>query len=186
VGEVAAIGDAMSVSTNSVPGNHPCRQAVLAGSRGFTLTELMIAITVLAILSAFALPSMTEFVRGQRVKTATSDVYASLILARSEAIKRAANVNIVPNGTDWALGWRITNSGGTNLKVQNAIEGVVISGLAGTLTFRRDGRLTGAVPDFVLSSPDSAAVTARCVRLDPSGKPNIKVDTNSVPADGCQ
>lgn len=153
--------------------------------RGFTLTELMIAVTVLGILSAFALPSMTDFVRDQRIKTATSDVFASLIYARSEAIKRGADVNVVPNAVDWAAGWQVRDAGGTDLRVQNAIAGVSIAGVAGNVVFRRDGRLSAAVPVFVLTSPASSAITARCVRLDPSGRPNIRVDTNGDSGDGC-
>jgi hypothetical protein len=41
-------------------------------------------------------------------------------------------------------------------------------------------------PTFVVKASDSTSTTARCVRVDLSGRPNIKVDTNSNPADGCQ
>lgn len=158
-----------------------------AEAKGFTLVELMIAIAVLGILSAVALPSLTNLVRGQRVKSATSDVFASLIYARSEAIKRAADVRIVPNTTDWAAGWRVQDAGGNNLKIQDAIAGITVSPAAATITFRRDGRLTAvATVELILSSPDNAAITARCVRLSPSGRPNIKADSNGNPADGCQ
>jgi type IV fimbrial biogenesis protein FimT len=154
---------------------------------GFTIVELLITVTVLGILAAFALPEFSNFVRDQRVKTAISDVYASFIYARSEAIKRSANVDVIPNNTaDWAAGWAVKDAGGTNLKVQDAISGVTIAGEGGTITYRRDGRLSAAIATFVLSSPDSGSITARCLRIDPSGRPNIKVDTNGNPADGCQ
>lgn len=155
-------------------------------SKGFTIVELLITVTVLGVLAAVALPSFTSFVRDQRVKTAISDVYATFIYARSEAIKRSADVQVVPNGADWAAGWAVKDAGGTNLKVQDAISGVTISGEGGTITYRRDGRLSAAIPNFVLSSPDSSSITARCLRIDPSGRPNIKVDSNGNPADGCQ
>jgi len=158
-----------------------------AAARGFTLTELMIAVTILGILSAFSLPSLKRFVSDQRVKTATSDFYASMVYARSEAIKRAADVNIVPTNTaDWTAGWIVKDSGGTSLRVQDAISGVAVTGATATITFRRDGRLTAAIPIFVLKSPSDNTITARCLRIDPSGRPSIKVDTNGNPADGCQ
>jgi type IV fimbrial biogenesis protein FimT len=155
--------------------------------KGFTITELMIAVTIAGILVTFALPSMTDLVRDQRVKAAASDVYASVIYARSEAVKRNADVLLVPTDTtDWAEGWKVQDSGGTDLKVQNAIPGVTVTGEGGSITYRRNGRLSAAVTDFVLKSPDSNSVTARCLRSDPSGRPNVKVDSNGDPTDGCQ
>jgi type IV fimbrial biogenesis protein FimT len=168
-----------------LPSRASCSGSRAASARGFTLTEVMVAITVLGVLSAFALPSMSNFVRDQRVKSATQDVFATLLFARSEAIKRASDINVNPVATDWASGWTVA-SGGTNLKVQSSIGGVTISGAAsGALVFRRDGRLSGTVPIFVVSSPANSQVTARCVRIDPSGRASILTDTNGNPSDGC-
>lgn len=154
-------------------------------SRGFTLVEVMVTIVILGIITAFALPSMTNFVRDQRVKAAAQDVFATLLFARSEAIKRAADINVNPVATDWAGGWSVAASG-TNLKVQSSIGGVAISGPAsGALVFRRDGRLSGSVPIFVVSALGSTQVTARCIRIDPSGRASILTDTNGIPSDGC-
>jgi len=166
-----------------------CPRAVLAAqAAGFTLVELMLALTVLGILASLALPSLSDLVKGQRVKTASSDVYASLIYARSEAIKRAADVTVVPNTTDWAAGWKVKDPSGTDLKVQDAIAGITVSPAAATITFRRDGRIGGtATVEFILSSsPANAKVTARCVQISLSGRPNIRSDSNGNAADGCQ
>jgi len=158
-----------------------------AGASGFTLTELMITLGVLGILVAAALPALGNLVRGQRVKSATSDIYASLVFARSEAIKRAVDVDLVPTAADWATGWRVrVQATNVNLKVQDAIGGVAVAlAPAGTLTYGRDGRLSGTVANFTVSVSGDNSITARCIRLDPSGRPNIKVDTNGNPADGC-
>lgn len=164
----------------------PGARFALRSGRGFTLIELMISITVLAILVSVAAPSLSSLVRDQRVKTATFDVYAGLAYARSEAIKRNATVDITPNGADWGGGWRI-QSGGTALKNQDAFSKISIGGPAGTVTYQRDGRISGiAAPMFVVKSAEDNTITARCVRVDLSGRPNIKVDTNKDPSDGCQ
>lgn len=138
----------------------------------------MITIAVASVLVAAALPSFGRFVRDQRVKTATTDVYASIVYARSEAIKRGADVQVVPAAgtTNWAQGWTVrVVTGGDTLRIQDAISGVTLTGPA-TLTYRRDGRLSGtAVSLFNLSAPNDATVSTRCVRVDPSGRPNIKV-----------
>ncbi len=154
--------------------------------RGFTLIEMLITITILAILLALALPSMLALIRDQRVKAATYDVYATFIFARSEAIKRNANVLITPNATDWGGGWRVL-AGTSSLKAQTAISKISISGPAGTVAYQRDGRISGtASPSFVVKSFDDNSITARCISIDLSGRPSIKVDTNHNPSDGCQ
>ena len=156
--------------------------------RGFTLIEIMISIAILTILVMVAVPSMTDLIRDQRVKNATFDVYASLTFARSEAIKRGAAVDIVPTlAADWGSGWQVqVQLNNAPLKNQDAINGINILGPVGTISYQRDGRITPAAPTFVLKSSQSDAITARCVRVDLSGRPNIKVDTNHDPNDGCQ
>ena len=154
--------------------------------RGFTLIEMLITITILAILLALALPSMLALIRDQRVKAATYDVYATFIFARSEAIKRNGNVLITPNATDWGGGWQVL-TGATSLKAHAAISKISISGPAGTVAYQRDGRISGtASPSFVVKSFDDNSITARCINIDLSGRPSIKVDTNHNPSDGCQ
>ena len=160
--------------------------------RGFTLIEIIISIAILSILVMIAVPSMTDLIRDQRVKNAAFDVYASLAYARSEAIKRGAAVDIVPTlPADWGSGWQVQFTDPTTgvvarLKNQDAINGINISGPVGTISYQRNGRINPAAPTFVLKSSQSDTVTARCVRVDLSGRPNIKVDTNHNPNDGCQ
>jgi type IV fimbrial biogenesis protein FimT len=166
--------------------SHRRINSAAASGRGFTLVELMITLLILAIMVSFALPSFGRFIRDQRVKNAAFDVYASIILARSESIKRGSDVQVNPTSTaNWALGWSVVDGGGNNLKVQNAIAGVETTGPA-SLTYRRDGRIAGVASIFVVSAQGDSTVTARCIRVDPSGRPNIKVDTNNNIADGCQ
>jgi len=80
-----------------------------AWSRGFTITELLIVVTIAGILMAAALPAYNDFVRNQRVKTASFDVFSSLVYARSEAVTRNASVTVTPTSgtTSWASGWTV-------------------------------------------------------------------------------
>jgi len=61
---------------------------------GVTLIEMLAALMVLAILIAAGIPAMGEFIANNRMAAAVNDVVASLNLARSEAVKRRANVTI--------------------------------------------------------------------------------------------
>ena len=176
-----------------MPAFRSCRRiGARAAPGGFTLTELMIAITVLGILVAAGLPSLTNLVRDQRVKTAASDVFASLIFARSEAIKRndrvvlcAANSTVdgCSNNSNWAAGWivfvdpnadGVPNAVGEILKKNGPVPNVAITGTATNATYLRDGRLNAAVANFTVTSPDSPSITNRCIRMDPSGRPAIR------------
>ena len=162
--------------------------------RGFTLIELMITLAVLVILITLGAPSFNNLVLNQRVKTAASDVHSSLIFARSEAIKRNANVNIVRNGVSWLNGWsvRTTDAAPITLKTQDAIANltVVPSSSESVIAFRRDGRLDTSggnmpVPGFVFSVSGNGDIVARCIGVDPSGRASVKVDPNDDASDGC-
>lgn len=64
------------------------------GSRGFTLVELMITVSVMAILAAIAMPSVTAMINNSRAAGQTEELVSSLQLARAEAIRRNARVTI--------------------------------------------------------------------------------------------
>lgn len=79
-----------------------------SGQRGFTIVELMVTITVGAILLTLAVPSFLEIIRNNRLTTEANILVASLQYARSEAVRRRGNVSLRPtNEDDWALGWEI-------------------------------------------------------------------------------
>jgi type IV fimbrial biogenesis protein FimT len=162
--------------------------------RGFTLVELMITLAVLVILITLGVPSFNNLVLNQRVKAAASDAYFSLIFARSEAIKRNTNVNIVRSGSSWLNGWSVstTDAAPIALKTQDAISNLAVapSSSESVVAFRRDGRLDTSAgnmpaPGFIFSVSGNADIVARCIAVDPSGRANVKVDTNHDASDGC-
>jgi type IV fimbrial biogenesis protein FimT len=138
--------------------------------RGFTVTELMIVVAILAILTAIAVPGMRSLIQTQRVRTAAFDVYAGLTLARSEAVKRNASVTVTPVGGDWAKGWSAADSNGTVVAKQDAFSQITLDGPA-TVAFNSLGRLGGAASQFQVSTSELANDKWRCVKLDLSGRP---------------
>ena len=146
---------------------------------GFTLPELMIVLTIMAILIAAGVPSFAEFIRNQRVKTASFDLFSSLVEARSEAIARNTAVTLTPISTaNWADGWTIryvdATSGSTvTLRDQAAMPSLTITGPA-SLVYRGSGRLSGtATPQFSLTA-SGTTVVSRCINVDLSGRPVSK------------
>jgi type IV fimbrial biogenesis protein FimT len=138
---------------------------------GFTLIELMVVVALAAIMAALAAPSFKSFVSGQRIKTAASDFVMAAIFARSEAIKRNADVTITAvtpeDATGWKDGWTVA-VGGTALSQQQAYTGVTFSGPASAITYSGTGRLRAAVITMTITGTDGSA---RCVAFDLSGLP---------------
>jgi type IV fimbrial biogenesis protein FimT len=148
---------------------------VRRSTRGFTLVELLMVTVVFVILLSVGIPSFTNFIRNQRVKTASFDLFSTLVYARSEAITRNASVTVAPIGGAWASGWRVTDSGGTLLREEQALSNMTMTGPA-TVVYRGSGRLDGAVlPAFQLTSTGDG-ITTRCIRIDLSGRPYSKAE----------
>ncbi len=63
-------------------------------TKGFTLLEIMMVITVIGILSMVAIPSIDEYIKNQRIKAQMYDFLNALNIARSEAVKRKTTTTL--------------------------------------------------------------------------------------------
>jgi type IV fimbrial biogenesis protein FimT/type IV fimbrial biogenesis protein FimU len=92
--------------------------------KGFTLIELMVAIAVVAILSAIALPSMNVFLVKMRVDNEISEMQKLLLTARNMAINTGKNTTVCPltNGSctnNWQNQISVFTNGSNNLATNN-------------------------------------------------------------------
>jgi len=80
---------------------------------GITVLELMITLTIAAILFSASLPAYQQFTLKQRMKAAVTALHNDLLMARSEAVLRGNLVVICPGSplegcrgsNDWSSGW---------------------------------------------------------------------------------
>ncbi len=154
--------------------------------RGFTLVELLVTISIAAIMLTLAVPSFSTLILNQQVRVSAGDLQTSLFFARSEAIKRAADVAVVPAGGDWKNGWSVQLTDGTVLRSEPALNGQLASMAGGNVTYQSDGHIPPPViAPIVFSVASNASVTARCIAIDLSGRPSLLVDTDGNPTNGC-
>jgi len=83
---------------------------------GFTLLELMVTLSVAAILATLAYPGMRDFIRRNRVVEQSNGMQSNLQYARGQAAATRSYVSICPlaaggaacaAGGDYGLGWLI-------------------------------------------------------------------------------
>jgi type IV fimbrial biogenesis protein FimT len=111
----------------------------------------------------------------------------SLLLARSEAIKRNGSVNVTAISSDWTNGWQIL-SGATVVRQQDALADAVVVSCNGacpnTISFSKTGRATSSTElRFYING--NTKVKMRCLVLSLSGKPLIELDNDTNAANGC-
>ncbi|MBY6191835.1 GspH/FimT family pseudopilin [Microbulbifer agarilyticus] len=75
--------------------------------QGLTLIELLVTMTVFAVVVGIAIPSFNSMVQNTRSATLGEEILGALQYARSEAIKRGERVTLCgsSDGTDCDGGW---------------------------------------------------------------------------------
>src|SRR5690348_654442 len=145
---------------------------------GFTVIEVMVVMAVVGILASFGIPALLDTVRSAQLRSATSQLYDAIILARSEAIKRGSvEVDVQPgtacvapassNTAAWTTGWGVwtlTSAGACDKQLQQfpATTNMTITtttATTGGLSFLPTGRLTTASPNtFSFQSTKSTTI----------------------------
>lgn len=142
-------------------------------ARGFTLIELMVALAVLAIVVGIGVPSYQDYVANQRVKTASQSLFMSLLLARSEAIKRNQTVTVSASDGDWEKGW-VVSASGQDIRVEQSLQAVgMANSPVSSLSFSRNGRLQGGGSATLEFCDSAGRAIKRVVALSLAGQPYI-------------
>jgi len=169
---------------------------------GFTLIELMIAIALVAILLATAVPALDDLTNNARQTGAVNEFIAAIHMARNTAITTNSRVTMCPSAggvncelTAWDNGWIVfgdrnsngsLDAGETIVTASAALDGLTIQSgqFPQFLSYRPNGRamtaaVTGNTGEFAVC--DNRGVEhAKVVIVDLSGRPRI----SSTRADG--
>jgi type IV fimbrial biogenesis protein FimT len=174
---------------------------------GFTLTELLITLALLGVISALATPAIRDIVQNNRIATETNDMLTSLVFARSEAIKRSTPVIVCKSlnpsaatpscdNTDanpWTTGWLVfadTNNNGSFdadelLRIGDGFSGtnnkIKHDGgdLKNSLSFNRLGILASASGGEFYICDSRGNSKARVIEVTSTGRTRIKRDNPS-------
>lgn len=163
--------------TPNLHGNHPRRIS------GLTLIELLVTVSVLAVLLAVGIPSFASLTQRWRVDATIESLVADIRLARSTATRtsrvvvmcaRAVDGNCSA-GNDWSTGWVVFSdlNGDSALDVGEPliVERPSQSGMASMpdktsqakLKFRANGTLASGKTSVGIRPKDSAKAVASVV-----------------------
>jgi type IV fimbrial biogenesis protein FimT len=179
--------------------------------RGFTLFELLITVSIAAIMLTLAIPSFRDFLLNSRITSQTNEFVLAQASARSEAVKRGVRVSVCSlavnstttcaDSTTWDNGWLVfvdNNGDGTVdgaatppdvvLQVRAPLEGgnTFRSGALNNVTFQSTGATT--MPAATLAADrtfrlcDSRGTTvARSILVSTLGHLTTQTGTASCP-----
>ena len=164
----------------------------IARASGFTLFEMLITMTIAAILAAIAVPSFRYVTNANRISSEVNGLLGDLQFARSEAIKEGKNVSVCMStggqtcdttGNAWNSGWIVyPNPTGTTipaagsiLRVQSTFTSTdtfLAAPAYSTITFNREGYAIGITNGTLITLHDATSNSAwtRCLSINLVGQ----------------
>jgi type IV fimbrial biogenesis protein FimT len=120
---------------------------------GFSLLELMVTVSIMAILISLGVPAFQDFAMKQRLNAAVNALHNDLLLARAQAIHRDMQViacawtagSGCTGKTDWTDGWIVFGDSNEDNNFQDGepvlrhgqkVENVMIHSTTGRTHFR--------------------------------------------------
>lgn len=171
----------------------------IAGPRfqlGLTLLELLVTLSIAAILVTLGVPGFQDLVRNNRAATQANELLTALNLARSEAIKRGARVSVCASDAPlaatptcsgsnaWNGGWIVFTDDATSetsvsvgqvLRVWPSLSAVTLTATVGNIRFMGTGEVLGISTELIFAlEPDGCSGTqAREIRVNAIGRASV-------------
>ena len=129
------------------------KSAFLRTRNGFTVLELMVSLSLMAILLSLGVPAFQDYSLRQRMNASISELHSDLLFGRSQAVYRNSNVVACPGNpgvgcsvsTDWSAGWIVFSDLNSDRQRQDneellrhgqGLENIVIHSSSGRTNFR--------------------------------------------------
>lgn len=166
---------------------------------GFTLVELLIVMSLIAVLASLAVPGFRSLLVNRTVQAAADSLMTDLRYARSEAVKRSARVSLCQsaNGTtcvtgsnSWTSGWIVfidangngaVDAGDEIVRVQQALTSIAsIASTTPTLdrrffTYQPTGWAKSANQTFIFTPSGTVpSGSVRVVCISNQGRAGLK------------
>jgi type IV fimbrial biogenesis protein FimT len=161
-------------------------------STGFTMTEMVVVMLIVGILTAIAVPSFKYVTNSNRLSGQLNGLLGDMQYARSESVKEGLPITVCASvsltqcsaSNDWSTGWIIfadTNGNQTVdgidniLRAQSALTGgstMTADNTFKAITFNREGFAKTNVATTVtmaLHAPVPSPASTRCLLVTPFG-----------------
>ena len=174
----------------------------LRSTAGFTLVELMVVVSLLAILMGLAAPSFARLAKAAAISSAVNQFLADMRFARSEAVRRGGGVVLCrsedPESAEptcsssldsagWASGWIVFNDINGNgernpdeglIRIQarqTGVESIATGGTPTVFRFGATGRLLapGPIASLQFGGSNVEADIRRVVCVNAGGRARL-------------
>lgn len=175
---------------------HTQRTGLSTGQRGMTAIELLVTLSIVAILTAMAVPAFRDFLQNNRAAEQSNALVGALALARNEAVTRGIPVSVCASSdgescdadgglfSDWTQGWIVFSDAAGNLGtvddddvVLRALPAISGDAMLGSnrsfISYTPSGFLNGAQVNFSLTVPDCTGNQNRQIAVNPQGRATL-------------
>lgn len=152
--------------------------AKLKNAKGITLTELLTVLAIASLIILVALPSLGEWIRRARVRSATDIFSVDCRAARYNAVanrtSRDINIQLNPINT-----YSYFDSAGKPIEVEMPVGVRIVSTTSNPITFTRTGGVSGGAKSVVIECDVASDLKHRyTINISAIGK--ISVDFQQI------
>ncbi len=131
---------------------------IMTDRRGFSLVEILVAVSVFSILAAVAVPQFVAFRPKSRLNGAARQIYSELMWARSKAVdENSAFVVTFPTNQTMQIAGSTTKT----VNIQSEYSDVTLTSSASTITFTSRGTASVAPTITLTNGAGTKTVTVR-------------------------